>query len=94
MAPMLVARDAATKPSTNVLSPLLPVLYLGHSPKRSTWNSILRSSPTREPSTSDMTIMAVCPLTSLPSTMLSIPLSAPASPMKITATAVDFMRES
>ena len=94
MAPMLTVSDAVTKASTNEESPALPVLYLSHSPKRPIWCSRLIHSPTSAPAASDTTIMAVPPLTSLPSAMESMPPRAPASPTKSTLKAVAFIRPS
>ncbi len=88
MAPIATESDAVTKASTNSESPLLPVAYLSHSPKRSIWRSRSRISPMSDPNASEMTTSAEPPAEISPPDTVSMPLMAPEMPMKMMATAV------
>ena len=59
MAPTLTVSDAVTKPSTNRLSPLLPVRSRSHSPRRSKQPSMSATSPITEPTAMETTSIMV-----------------------------------
>ena len=94
MAPIATESDAVTKASTNSESPLLPVAYLSHSPKRSIWRSRSSISPMSDPSASETTTSAEPPAEISPPDTVSMPLMAPEMPMKMMATAVALRRVS
>ena len=57
MAPMQTVREAVTKASTNLLSPLLPLFSRKNAPKVWVWCSKLMASPTRAPKARDTIII-------------------------------------
>ena len=89
MAPTHTVREAFTKPSTNCLSRLFPVLIFSHVPNRSKSPSMLISSPIRAPRQMLPVTRRDLPLASPSCSILSIPSMAPAIPINSTHTPQD-----
>ena len=92
MAPMQTVRDAVTKPSTNRVSPPLPVFCWSQCPKRSMRSSRSMASPMTAPPMRLASIQFVPTSVTPPSAPIcSISLTVPVKPRNITATAQAIM---